>query len=53
MGCEVNGPGEAKEADIGVACGDGCGLIFAGGKSIKKVDEADIIKEIVRMAEKS
>ena len=36
MGCVVNGPGEAKEADIGVAGGDGCGVIFRKGEIIKR-----------------
>ena len=39
MGCAVNGPGEAAGADIGVAGGDGCGLLFKKGKIIKKVEE--------------
>lgn len=39
MGCIVNGPGEAKEADIGIAGGDGCGLIFKKGEILRKVDE--------------
>ena len=51
MGCEVNGPGEAKEADFGVACGKGKGLIFIRGKALKTVPEEEIIKELVRMAE--
>ena len=42
MGCAVNGPGEAKEADIGVACGNGEGLLFKKGKIIKKVAESEI-----------
>ena len=37
MGCAVNGPGEAKGADIGVACGKGKGVIFAGGSILKTV----------------
>ena len=36
MGCAVNGPGEAREADVGVAGGDGCGLIFKKGKIVRK-----------------
>ena len=52
MGCAVNGPGEAKGADIGVACGDGEGLIFAKGKIIKKAAEDQIISELVSLAEK-
>lgn len=52
MGCEVNGPGEAKEADIGVAGGKGVGLIFKKGKIIKKVDEKDILSELLKEIEK-
>ncbi len=37
MGCAVNGPGEAREADIGMACGDGCALIFKKGEILRKV----------------
>lgn len=48
MGCVVNGPGEAKDADIGVACGDGQGVIFAGGKVLKKVPEAEIVDQLMR-----
>lgn len=46
MGCEVNGPGEARAADIGVAGGRGIGLIFRNGEVIRKVAEADIIKAV-------
>ena len=42
MGCMVNGPGEAKEADIGVACGRGSGVIFKGGKLVRRVPEKRI-----------
>ncbi|MEG0593627.1 MAG: flavodoxin-dependent (E)-4-hydroxy-3-methylbut-2-enyl-diphosphate synthase [Christensenella sp.] len=49
MGCAVNGPGEAREADIGIAGGKGEGLLFAHGKIIKKVDEFDILPELRRM----
>ena len=52
MGCAVNGPGEASEADFGVACGDGCGLLFKKGEIIKKVDEADIVTELLGLIEK-
>lgn len=47
MGCAVNGPGEAKSADIGVACGHGEGLIIAEGKIIKKVPESMIKSELI------
>jgi len=43
MGCEVNGPGEARAADIGVAGGKGIGLIFKGGDVIRKVPESEIV----------
>ncbi len=47
MGCVVNGPGEAKEADIGVAGGDGCGVIFRKGEIIKKVSEDKLLCELM------
>ena len=43
MGCVVNGPGEARDADIGVAAGQGVGLIFARGETVRKVAEAEIV----------
>jgi len=43
MGCVVNGPGEARDADIGVASGRGVGLIFARGESVRKVPESEIV----------
>ena len=43
MGCEVNGPGEARAADIGVAGGRGIGLIFKGGEVVRKVAEKEIV----------
>ncbi|MDO4518643.1 MAG: flavodoxin-dependent (E)-4-hydroxy-3-methylbut-2-enyl-diphosphate synthase [Bacillota bacterium] len=49
MGCAVNGPGEAKGADFGVACGKNEGLLFAKGKIVKKVREADIVDELINM----
>ena len=48
MGCAVNGPGEAKEADIGVAGGDGYGLIFKHGEILKKVPENKIVEELLK-----
>ncbi len=44
MGCVVNGPGEAKEADIGIAGGKGVGILFKKGKVIKKIKEQDLLK---------
>jgi len=52
MGCAVNGPGEAKEADIGIAGGKGCGLIFKKGKIIKKVQEEKLLDELMSEIEK-
>ncbi len=50
MGCAVNGPGEAKGADIGVACGKGKGVLFAKGQIIKTVKEEDIADELLKLA---
>lgn len=47
MGCEVNGPGEAKEADYGIACGKGQGLLFKKGQVIGKFGEATIVDRFV------
>ena len=52
MGCVVNGPGEAVESDIGIAGGDGVGLLYIKGKPAKKVKEEDIVEAIVREVEK-
>lgn len=52
MGCAVNGPGEAKEADIGIAGGDGCALIFKKGEILRKVPEQDIVTELFCEIEK-
>lgn len=51
MGCEVNGPGEAKGADIGVACGKGKGLIFKKGKIVKTVNENEIVQQLIKYVE--
>ncbi|WBW96028.1 flavodoxin-dependent (E)-4-hydroxy-3-methylbut-2-enyl-diphosphate synthase [Oceanirhabdus sp. W0125-5] len=52
MGCAVNGPGEAREADIGIAGGNGEGLIFKKGKVIKKVAEDDLLEELMKEIER-
>lgn len=52
MGCAVNGPGEAREADIGIAGGDGVGLIFKKGKTIKKVPENELLDTLMSEIEK-
>jgi (E)-4-hydroxy-3-methylbut-2-enyl-diphosphate synthase len=46
MGCIVNGPGEARDADIGIACGAGSGMIFVGGEPVRKVAEEDMVDEL-------
>lgn len=48
MGCVVNGPGEAKEADIGIAGGVNCGLIFKKGEVLRKVPEEDLLTELLK-----
>lgn len=52
MGCVVNGPGEAKEADIGIAGGDGCGVIFKNGEIIKKLPESELLDGLIEEIEK-
>lgn len=52
MGCAVNGPGEAAEADIGIAGGDGVGLLFKKGKIFKKVSEQDLLDTLIEEIEK-
>jgi (E)-4-hydroxy-3-methylbut-2-enyl-diphosphate synthase len=50
MGCVVNGPGEAKEADIGIAGGKGVGVLFKKGKIIRKLKEKDLAKALIEEA---
>ena len=52
MGCVVNGPGEAKEADIGIAGGDGCGVLIKHGEIIRKIDEDKLIDELIAEIER-
>ncbi|MBI3398093.1 MAG: flavodoxin-dependent (E)-4-hydroxy-3-methylbut-2-enyl-diphosphate synthase [Deltaproteobacteria bacterium] len=52
MGCVVNGPGEAIESDIGIAGGDGVGMLYIKGRPAKKVREEEIVEEIVREVER-
>ncbi|WP_130849240.1 flavodoxin-dependent (E)-4-hydroxy-3-methylbut-2-enyl-diphosphate synthase [Intestinimonas timonensis] len=49
MGCVVNGPGEAREADVGIAGGDGVGLLFRKGEIVKKVPQAELVDELFRL----
>ena len=52
MGCAVNGPGEARSADLGVACGVGEGLIISKGEILKKVPEDEIIPTLISLIER-
>ena len=52
MGCVVNGPGEAREADVGIAGGRGFGFLFRKGEIIKKVPEGEMLDELLREIEK-
>jgi (E)-4-hydroxy-3-methylbut-2-enyl-diphosphate synthase len=48
MGCAVNGPGEAKDADIGIAGGNGEALLFKKGEIIRKIPENDLVSELIK-----
>ena len=52
MGCAVNGPGEAREAEIGVAGGINQALLFKKGKVIRKIPQQDIVKELIEEIDK-
>jgi (E)-4-hydroxy-3-methylbut-2-enyl-diphosphate synthase len=52
MGCIVNGPGEAKDADIGIACGKGKAVLFRKGKQIKTIEEKDFIRVLISEVER-
>ncbi len=52
MGCTVNGPGEAKKADLGIACGRGGGALFKKGRLLRRISEARIVRELVAEAVK-
>jgi len=52
MGCVVNGPGEAREADVGVAAGKGVGMLFRRGEPIRKVPESEIVSALLEEIEK-
>ena len=51
MGCIVNGPGEAKEADVGIAGGDGCAIIFKKDGTQRKIAEEEIVPELLKEIE--
>ncbi len=52
MGCVVNGPGEAREADFGIAGGKGSGVVFRGGEQVSSVPESELVEELLRLIEK-
>ena len=52
MGCAVNGPGEASEADIGIAGGNGMGIIFVHGQVVATVPEDQLYDELIARIEK-
>ncbi len=47
MGCAVNGPGEAREADFGVAGGDGCAVLFRRGEKVRRIDEDKLLEVLM------
>ncbi|HNX14835.1 MAG TPA: flavodoxin-dependent (E)-4-hydroxy-3-methylbut-2-enyl-diphosphate synthase [Oscillospiraceae bacterium] len=51
MGCEVNGPGEAKSADIGMAFGNGCAILFRNGETVKKGEQNEIFNLLIKYLE--
>jgi len=51
MGCVVNGPGEAREADIGIAGGKGVGMLFRHGEIVRKFDEKELADVLVKEVE--
>ncbi len=52
MGCVVNGPGEAKDADIGISCGKGKGILFKKGEKLRVIEEKDFITELMAEVER-
>ncbi|MBF0200388.1 MAG: flavodoxin-dependent (E)-4-hydroxy-3-methylbut-2-enyl-diphosphate synthase [Desulfamplus sp.] len=51
MGCAVNGPGEAREADIGIAGGDGNAVLFKNGRVVRKIDQENMVRELLEEIE--
>jgi len=52
MGCVVNGPGEAKDADVGIACGQGKAVLFKKGKKIRTIKEKDFVAVLMGEVER-
>jgi (E)-4-hydroxy-3-methylbut-2-enyl-diphosphate synthase len=53
MGCVVNGPGEAREADFGIACGKGVGAVFAHGKELRRVKEKQLVDALFEVIDEN
>ena len=53
MGCEVNGPGEAKDADVGTAAGAGRAVIFRKGEKVRVVPESEMLSALMEEVEKT
>jgi (E)-4-hydroxy-3-methylbut-2-enyl-diphosphate synthase len=53
MGCEVNGPGEAKDADVGIAAGAGRAIIFRKGEKVRVVPEAEMLDALMEEIERT
>jgi (E)-4-hydroxy-3-methylbut-2-enyl-diphosphate synthase len=53
MGCVVNGPGEAREADFGIACGKGVGAVFAKGKEVRRVKEGKLVEALFEVIDEN
>ena len=53
MGCEVNGPGEAKDADVGIAAGAGRAIIFRKGEKVRVVPEAEMLDALMEEIEQT
>jgi len=51
MGCAVNGPGEARDADIGIACGQGSAILFRKGEKVRVIEEADFVSVLMKEVE--
>ncbi|MEI6132528.1 MAG: flavodoxin-dependent (E)-4-hydroxy-3-methylbut-2-enyl-diphosphate synthase [Bacillota bacterium] len=52
MGCGVNGPGEAREADIGIAGGDNCAILFRHGEIVRRIPQSEVVAELLKEIEK-
>ena len=53
MGCEVNGPGEARDADVGIAGGNGRGILFKHGEKVMTLPEADLLEALLQEIRKA